>query len=375
MHARLNIAIIAPGFSKDADDWAIPALQSLATGLARKHEVRFFSLRYPATGRYTLGNLSHIAVGGGRSFGFSSIGVWKNAVRAIVREHAIRPFHLLHAFWADEPGLVAVLAGLRLRLPVIVSLGGGELTYLSDIDYGTQGSAVRRPIMRLSLGRAGLVSAGSEHQARLARERGVSQAKLRVVPFGVDTAIFALAPSPEWSRPTLVQAASLTAVKDQHLLLRVLARVKSSRPNIRLLLAGDGPQRQTLLGLAERLALIDDIEFRDKVDHPDMPAFYAAGHLYVQTSRHESQGMSVLEAMACGLPTVGTPVGVLPEIACRPPTWSEEQLAAQIIDILAHKQPYARLRGQARATVESGYSLVGTLERFQSLYRKLLRDG
>lgn len=365
---RLNIGIIAPGFSQNPDDWAIPALQALASGLAREHDVRLFSLRYPAAGRYILGNLTHIAVGGGRKFGIASLGVWQHALRAVLREHAARPFHLLHAFWADEPGLVAALAGMLSKLPVMVSLGGGELTHLPDIDYGTQGSATRRLVVRFSLGRAGLVSAGSRYQATLARQYGVPEGRLEVIPLGVDTAALVPRPTPDWVRPTIVQAASLVAVKNQRLLLRVLALVKAVRAEIRLILAGHGPLRRSLLQQAEELDLLNHIELPGAVDHPRMPAIYGRGHLYLQTSRHESQGMSVLEALACGLPAVGTPVGVLPEIACRPASWSEEQLAAQIVDILADRKAYGILRSHARQMAENDYSLAGTLARFRSLY-------
>jgi len=372
---RLKIGLIVPGFSIDEADWAIPALHAFALALAREHDVRVFSLRYPAAGRYVFGDLSHIAGGGGQRFGSASIGIWRNTIRAVTREHALRPFHLLHAFWADEPGLVAALAGLRLRLPVIISLGGGELTHLADIDYGTQGSAVRRLIIRFSLGRAGLISAGSGYQAGLAQAKGVPAEKLRVIPFGVDTTVFVPGPLPDWRRPRLLQAASLTPLKNQQLLLRIVARVKEAVPEIRLLLAGDGPQRQSLRGLAEELDLVDNIDLIGAIPHPEMPGYYSQGHLYVQTSRHESQGMSVLEAMACGLPAVGTPVGVMPELACEPATWSEEELAAQIVRLLADRPAYRALRRQARATVENVYSLAGSLESFLSAYRSLSGIG
>jgi glycogen(starch) synthase len=371
----LSIGLIVPGFSRDAVDWAIPALHTLATALARQHDVRVFSLRYPAAGRYTFGDLTHIAAGGGQRFGDASIRIWRTALSDIFREHAQRPFDLLHAFWADEPGLVATLAGLRLKLPAIVSLAGGELTYLRDIDYGTQGSAVRRLIIRFSLGRAKLVSAGSQYQAGLARSNGVSADRLRIIPFGVDTAVFSPGPMPAWSRPTLIQAASLVPVKNQQLLLRIMARLKAIRPEIRLLLAGDGPLRQTLLQQAESLDLIDQINFRKAVAHPEMPGLYAQGHLYLQTSRHESQGMSVLEAMACGLPAVGTPVGVMPEVACEPASWSEERLASQIVRLLGDEHAFGEMRRRARATVEKSYSLSGSLENFLSLYRSLSGRG
>ena len=125
----MKIALITPGFSRDEDDWAIPALQTLATRLAETAEVHVFSLRYPMTGRYQLGRASHQATGGAERFGLASLPIWWQTVRAIAAEHQRGPFDLLHAFWVDEPALVAVLAGRLIGRPVVASVGGGELTW------------------------------------------------------------------------------------------------------------------------------------------------------------------------------------------------------------------------------------------------------
>ena len=363
----MRIALLVPGFSRDAGHWAIPALQNLACSLARSHEVEVFSLRYPEAGCYRFCGLGHLAIGGGQRGGFHSLAVWGWTVRAIVRAHRQQPFDLLHAFWIDEPGLTAVLAGKLIHRPVIASIGGGELVHLPDIGYGTSGSAVRRAIIGTTLRLADVVTAGSQYQLALASTANQKQ----MVPLGVDTTTFVPATTPHWDQPTIIQVASLSGVKNQALLLEVLALVKTALPHIRLLLVGDGPLQADLRHLAEKLGIGGNIIWQGAVAYPAMPGLYQKAHLYLQSSRHESQGVAVLEAMACGLPVSGTPVGLLPQVAGRPPSWNKEILAEQAIKLLTERTLFEERREQARATAVTQYDLAVTMKQFNAIYESL----
>lgn len=369
----MKVALVVPGFSRDPDDWAIPALQSLACRLAEEHEVHVFSLRYPAPGRYSFDGLVHHATGGGNQAGLRSLAVVTRTVRAVLAEQRRAPFDLLHAFWVDEPAFAAAIAGTLLRRPVLASVGGGELVHFPEIGYGTWGSPWSRQMIRLALGRAALVTAGSASARRLCIERGVPSAKVTVAPLGVDTERFrpaeALAPYP----PVLVQAASLTPVKEQALLLAVAARARAACPELRLLVAGSGPLEAALRAEARRLGLNGAVVWRSGVAHPYMPQVYRQGHLYLQSSRYESQGMAVLEAMACGLPVLGTPAGLLPEVAARPASGDTECLAEQALALLANRALLAEQGQEARRLVESRYSLDAAGRRFTALYESVVR--
>ncbi len=379
MSHPLRIALILPGFSRDADHWAIPALQNLAVHLAQAHDVTVFSLRYPAAGIYRFGGLTHVALGGGQRGGLYSLRLWQRAVRAIMQAHRQRPFHLLHAFWVDEPGLTAVLAAALIKRPVVASIGGGELVYFPDLNYGTQATRLRRTIIRVALNRATAVTAGSLYQLAQCRAHGVPAERLHLAPLGVDTDLFRPRPTPDWARPTLIQAASLIPVKEQVLLLDVMRRIKTANakrlravPPIHLILAGDGPLKDDLQQLARQYGLAENITWPGKVAYPAMPGLYPQAHLYLQTSRHESQGVAVVEALACGLPVLGTAVGLLPTTAARPATNDPATLAAQIMDILADQKGYEQLREKARATAVNHYSLPHTTTAFNRIYQTVI---
>lgn len=367
----LTIALIVPGFSAGPDDWAIPALLNLARTLAPYHRLHVFSQRYPAPGLYRFDGLTHRAGGGGQNFGPASVKIWVDTAQAVIRQHRQRPFDLLHAFWADEAGFSAALAGAAIRRPVVISLGGGELTRLPGIRYGAQRFLARRLTTRFALRRAARVTAGSTYQLELGRAQGVPGAKLRLAPLGVDTNRFS-PPDRSAPVPVMVQAAALRPVKNQALLLHVAARVRQQQPQARLHLAGNGPLKNELRQLAYRLKLSHNIVWAGQIPYPRMPDFLRGGSVYLQTSQHESQGMAALEAMACGLPLLGTPVGVAAELACAPASGRVETLAQQVDDLLSDDTRYAKARQQARQVVEQWYSLAMTAQNFINIYAEVL---
>ena len=364
----MRIALITPGFSAHAGHWAIPALEVYATRLARRHEVHVFSLRYPPPGTYAFGGLAHTAIGGGQRGGAASLRIMGRAAAAVRRAHQRQPFDVLHAFWADEAGFVAAWVGRWLKMPALISCAGGELVWFPAHGYGTQGSLFRRWLVRTALRHATLVTTGSRYQLGLAAAQGIDAHRLRLAPLGMDCAHFQPPTAPPPLPPTLVQAASLTPVKGQATLLAVLADVRRHLPTTRLLLAGDGPLRARLQQQAAEMGLGSCISWQDRVGFTQMPAVFRQAHVYVQTSIHEAQGMAVLEAMACGVPALGTPVGVIPEIAAAPPTDEPAALAAHIVALLADSAHYVYQRARARQLAQTHYDLPVAMQRFQDLY-------
>jgi len=372
----MKIALIVPGFSSNERDWCIPALLDYVRVLAGRAEVHVFTLRWPERREtYPVFGATVHALGGRQHLGIRVLSLWARALRAIALEHRCAPVTVLHAFWADEPGWVAAWAGAQLGVPVIVSLAGGELVGLRNIGYGLQLLPARGPMIRWALRRAARVTAGSDYLLRLAWAYlpQAQWAKLVRAPLGVDTELF----SPPLSRPPAIarereagvgvgvgalNAGALYPVKDQAALLRVLARV----PGAHLQIAGQGPLRAYLQDLALRLGVAERVEFLGEVDHGCLPDVYRGADVYVQTSRHESQGMALLEAAACGLPVVGTPVGVLPEIGLV--ARDEAELVQTLGDLLGD-EPRRRVLGEAaRAKVQAVFSPNVAVERFMNLY-------
>jgi len=374
----MRIGLVVPGFSADPGDWCIPALRHLVVRLVGHADVHIFALRYPGhRGSYGVFGAQVTALGGGAATGARSAELWQRTARALVAEHRRRPFDVLHAFWAGEPGFVAALLGRALRIPTVVSIAGGELARLRDIGYGGLLRRLERVKTRLALRLAGAVTAGSALAVASAQPflpaRPASRA--RQVPLGVDLAMFAPGRAPRNDGPArILHVASLCGVKDQATLLSAAVALRERGYAFQLDVVGTGPLEADLRSLARCLGLSENICWRGAVPHDQMPRFYQRADLFVLSSRYEAQGMVALEAAACGVPVVGTAVGVIPELrpAARTIRVGDARGLADGMAELVDDGPSRLKAGCAareRAVAEYGIELCTT--RFLDLYREV----
>lgn len=371
----MRLLLVTPGFSAGEQDWCVPALHHLVRRLARRHEVTVLALRYPPRrDPYRFFAARVLPLGFGTRTGAGRAALAVRAVAAIRREHRRRPLDAVHALWADEAGATAAFAGALLGVRSVVSVMGGELVGLPDLGYGTQLGRTGRWLVRRGLTAGDLVTVGSE--ALLAPVRAVrGDRPLRLAPLGVDCDLFH--PDGEYARlegsPCLLQVASLAPVKGQPLLLEAFARLRARLPGANLHLAGDGPLHAALADLARRLGVDDAVHLHGAVPHDRLPAFYRAADLHVQSSRFESQGMAVLEAAACGTATVGTAVGILPELerygAGRTVTAHDPSaFVAVLLDLLEERGRARAVGAAALARVRAGLSLDQAVGRLEAAY-------
>lgn len=110
-------------------------------------------------------------------------------------------------------------------------------------------------------------------------------------------------------RPTLVYVGRVAFEKNIPFLLNVLIEVKKSLPDVLLVIAGEGPARDMLRRMSARLGLESNILFVGYLHNPqELRDCYCAGDVFVFSSRTETQGLVLLEAMALGVPVVSTAV-------------------------------------------------------------------
>jgi glycosyltransferase involved in cell wall biosynthesis len=137
-------------------------------------------------------------------------------------------------------------------------------------------------------------------------------------------------------RPVIFTARRLVPRMGLENLLEAVAQVRTAFPGVFLAIAGQGRLLAELKRCAEWLGLADSVALLGYVDDDDLVRYYQAADLFVlPSSAFEGFGLVTLEALACGTPVLGTPVGATPEIL--------KPLAAQLV--IAGPEPAAIRRG------------------------------
>jgi glycosyltransferase involved in cell wall biosynthesis len=320
-----------------------------------------------------------ISLGGAQVNKLRRLPLILRGVTTVVGEGKRRPFDVLHALWGGESGFVTLVAARALNVPTVVSLLGGELVAIPDIDYGGRRGRLNGWLTSFSIKRADRVTVGSKTMRQLAKPY-VAARRLTVVPLGIDVRMFRPADSGAENAPwdkeclNLLHVASLVPVKDQDCLLEAFAKVAASESHAHLHIVGEGPRGRELKQLVERRELRERVSFHGQVAHHDLPTYYRAADLVVLSSRFESQGMVILEAAACGCPSVGTAVGVLPDLgdaAVIVPVGDARALASATTELLREKARRRAVAQTALARVRRNYSVEQAAATFESMYKGL----
>ena len=185
-------------------------------------------------------------------------------------------------------------------------------------------------------------------------------------------------PGHEWlTNPTLetvVSVGRLRKQKDVATLLRAIATLKETRPEVRLIVVGKGPKREQLESLAASLGIRDSVSFEGYVENPY--AYMHSSSVFALSSRYEGLPTVLIEALACGSSIVSTdcphgPREVLVdgEYGWLTPVGDHEALAATINDALENPTPAAKSRERAE-----DFSMDAGADRYERYARQVI-DG
>lgn len=241
---------------------------------------------------------------------------------------------------------------------------------------GALGTAMLWVIERACLRRATRVHVLSEFSSReLQRLYRVARERIVKIPGGVDPERFRpvtdrrqprRALGLPLDRPLVLTVRNLESRMGLDTLIRATAIVRRAIPEILLLIGGTGSLRESLQSLVHSLDLAEHVRFPGFVPEAELPAYYQAADAFVLPTRElEGFGLVTVEALACGTPVLGTPVGATPEILRpvsetlvfrdRTPEAMADGIRRFFDGIAGDETALGRLRRACRSHVEASY--------------------
>ncbi len=224
-------------------------------------------------------------------------------------------FDAIDAHYLYPDGVAAIRLGKEFGLPVIITARGSDTSQLPN--YRLPRRAIQRALheadalIAVSAGlKEGLVALGAPAE------------KVTVLRNGVDLDMFRPPASREALRaelgldagPVLLSVGHLIERKGHHLVIEALPML----PDCRLLIVGEGVERETLQALVHQLGVADRVRWEGAQPHARLPRYYGAADILVLASSREGWANVLLEAMACGTPVITTPAWGSREAVSRP---------------------------------------------------------
>jgi len=203
---------------------------------------------------------------------------------------------------------------------------------------------------------------------------------IEVVPNGIDIEECQNRPhehesvSPE---KKIIFVGRLNPVKGVPSLLRAMKIVCEVLPDAKLIIVGDGEEREDLESLADSLGIRDRVDFVGRVPHERIPDYLCKADIFVLPSVSEGFGIVILEAMACGLPIVATRVGGVPDIieegvnGFLVESGDFPEMANKILFLLDNPAVTGQISKNNRIKVQ-GYAWKNVVDRLERIYQEIL---
>jgi glycosyltransferase involved in cell wall biosynthesis len=271
----------------------------------------------------------------------------------------------LHNHLGDASGTVTLLAGRLSGIPYSITTHGPHI-FFDPLHW-----ALREKT------RDSRFIACISHYCRSQMMLFTDQAdwpRLRIVHCGVDPELFRFTPVRPRAR-RLLYTGRLAAEKGLPVLFESLALLRDKDIDYELTLVGDGPDRAALEMLANRLGIADRLRFAGFADQNGVRDLLMASDIFILPSFAEGVPVSLMEAMACGVPVIATNVGGVTELVepektglVVPPA-SVDALAEAIARYLSDPDLRRLVAENGRRKVEADFNLDTEVDRLASLFR------
>lgn len=287
---------------------------------------------------------------------------------------AIKDVDIVHIHMASrgsyERKAFFLKKALREGKKTVVHLHGGQF----DVWYDNEVDDRKRNEIKMLLDKTDVVIALSEEWENWLLSRGFAPKKIIVMHNAVSVPKRACEPS---SCQNVLFLGRLDVRKSPDVLLRASKKMLEENPGAKLIFGGDGyPERYK--ALAYELGIADRCEFLGWITGEDKEELFEHAGVYCLPSKNEGMPMSVLEAMAHGIPTIATPVGGVPQViddgvnGYLMPVDDEAELSELLNTLMLDSDSRTRIGAAGRKTIASDFNIERNVSELADLYEELI---
>ena len=295
-------------------------------------------------------------------------------------------------FWAlRRPG---ILFGLDISagsmIPAVIKLFSPQRFFILNIQYGYGDERLKKGRwglmnlgFRIMLSQADTVTAISNYLLDTAKDYGY-KGHSEIIPNGVEKSTLSSdrAPNHQIGRntKTIITASRLVQKNGIDILIKSVGEIKKNIPNIKCLILGDGPEKNNLRSLVKSLGLEENVEFVGTVSMDKVFEMLDSADVFARPSRSEGMGNAFLEALAAGIPIVGTSVGGIPDIIedgktglfCKEE--DHKDLAEKILILLKNEELSKSIVKNGQKMIEERFLWSGIAENYEKLFNLTIVD-
>lgn len=287
--------------------------------------------------------------------------------------------NVIHAHWAIPTGLIGTWVGSLLSKPLIVTIHG------SDLRMALERPGFLRKIFVFVCHHATHLNCVSNGQKKEMEQLGITGEKISVAPMGVDEAFLEKGKNRKKEgdqKPiTILSNRNLLPIYNVSLLIRAIPIILKEEPETKFLIAGDGPEKETLEREVRNLNINSSVRFLGRVPHEEMPDLLSRADIYVSTSLYDGTSVSLLEAMASGAFPIVTDIPANREWITTGqngflvPVDEEKCLADRIIDAIRNQALLEKSRMVNLSIVEEKALWSVIIEKIKRMYHETLDLG
>ncbi|ADZ08972.1 glycosyl transferase group 1 [Methanobacterium lacus] len=288
----------------------------------------------------------------------------------------LKDMDIVHVQWPIPNGLGALFLKKISKIPYINTIHGEEV-YLSK-KYHTVF------LIKLLVNNSSKTITNSSATLKTCLNEGLDKKKLDIIPFGVDTSFYKpLNIVKDKKIFQILSVGYLIERKGFMYLISSISEVSKKHENVRLKIVGSGPQEKQLKDLITKLQLEKYIEILGNIPNDELLKMYNSSDLFVLPSIIDSQGNTeglgvvLIEAMACGLPVIGSNIGGIPDIISDGetgllfPQKDVVELSKSIIKLIENRILMEKIADKGYQMVKTNFSWEKIAAQYIDCYEKI----